>query len=322
MQLNRLWRLLFGAVALAATACQAQTFPTKPIRVIVPFPPGGADVTLRLLQPKMQEELGQAIVVDNRPGANGIIGSELGAHADPDGYTLLYTTSSTLVSGIFLVKTVPFDPVKDFMPITIVFDSPNILVANLSVPANNLQELIAYAKRNPGKLTYASSSIGSAAHLDGEVLKMTTGIDILHVPFKGFGPAVQEFLAGRVDLLPIPYFVVKGFLAAGKIKALGIHDDKHFPPLPQVSTLGEVAPNFTHLPGWVGMLGPGGLPRPVVNRVRDSIVKALNTPDIRARFNEDGNIIVADTPEHFSATIKSDITNVGKIVKILNIQPE
>jgi tripartite-type tricarboxylate transporter receptor subunit TctC len=309
------------ACAALAFAVHAQTFPTRPVRVIVPFPPGGADITARLLAVKMQEELGKPFIIDTRAGAKGLIGTEATARAAPDGYTLLYTASSTVVANIYLFKSVPY-ATRDFTPISIVFDAPNVLLAHPSVPANSLKELVDYARNNPGKLTYASSSIGSASHMEMEAFKIAAGLDIVHVPFKGFGPAVQEFLSGRLSLLPIPYFVVKSQIAAGKVKPLAVADSRRYAPLPQIPALTEAAAAFQRAPAWVGVLGPAGMPRPVVARLHDSIVKAVNAPDIRSRFEDDGLLVFANTPEQFADIIKGDVAYVSKMVKTLNIQPE
>ena len=319
MQLVRAAAML--ACAVLSLAASAQSYPTRPVRVIVPFPPGGADITARLLSVKMQDDLGQPVIIDNRAGANGMIGTEATARSAPDGYTLLFTASSTIVANTYLFKNVPYTS-RDFTPISIVFDAPNVLLAHPSVPVSSLKELIDYAKGNPGKLTYASSSIGSASHMEMEGFKIVAGLDIVHVPFKGFGPAVQEFLSGRISLLPIPYFVVKAQIAAGKVKPIAVADNRRYAPLPQIPALTEAAPSFQRAPAWVGVLGPAGLPRPIVGRLHDSIVKAVNAPDVRARLEDDGQIIFANSPEQFADIIKSDIDYVSKMVRTLNIQPE
>ena len=315
-------RTIAAAVLLAmAAAVHAQGFPVKPIHMVVPFPPGGADITARLLAAKMQVDLGQPIVVDNRAGANGAIGCEAVARSAPDGYTLLYTPSATIVANMYLIKDLRYTA-KDFTPVSIVFDAPNLVLAHPSVPMKSMTEVMEYAKRNPGKLTYASSGIGGAAHMEMEVFKRAAGIDILHVPYKGFGPAVQDFLGGGVNLFPVPYFVVKGFIAAGKAKVLAVADSKRYAPLPQAPALTELAPAFQRAPAWVGVLGPKGLPRAVVNRLHDSIVKGVNAPDVRARFDDDGLLVFANTPEQFADVINGDVEYVGKVVKMLGIKPE
>ena len=307
-------------LSFAATA-NAQGFPAKPIHVIVPFPPGGADITARLLGAKMQEDLGQSIVIDNRAGASGAIGSEAVARAAPDGYTLLYTPSAAVVANMYLIKDLPYT-YKNFTPVSIVFDAPNVLLAHPSVPVGTMAELLDYAKRNPGKLTYASSGIGTAAHMEMEIFRLASGADVLHVPYKGFGPAVQEFLSGRISLLPIPYFVVKGFISSGKAKVLAVADSKRYPPLPQAPALTEIAPAFQRAPAWVGILGPVGMPRPIVTRLHDAIVKAVNAPDVKARFDDDGLLVFANTPEQFAEIVNGDVDYVAKVAKMLGIKPE
>jgi tripartite-type tricarboxylate transporter receptor subunit TctC len=304
-----------------AGAVHAQLFPSKPVRVIVPFPPGGADITARLLAVRMQEDLGQPVLVDNRPGANGMIGTEATARAAADGYTLLYTASSTVVANLFLYKNVPYTT-RDFSPVSAVFDAPNVLLAHPSLAVGSLKELLDYARNHPGKLTYASSSIGSASHMDMEVFRIAAGVDMVHVPFKGFGPAVQEFLSGRLSLLPVPYFVVKSQIAAGKVKPLAVADTRRYAPLPDIPALSEQVSAFQRAPAWVGLLGPAALPGAVVERLHGALVKAVNAPDIRARFEDDGLLVLANRPEQFADMIRSDVDYVARVVRTLNIQPE
>jgi tripartite-type tricarboxylate transporter receptor subunit TctC len=234
---------------------------------------------------------------------------------------VLFTAASTVVANGFLFKTVPYTP-RDFTPVSIVFDAPNVLLAHPSVPVNSLRELVDYAKRNPGKLTYASSSTGSASHMEAEAFKSAAGVDIVHVPYKGFGPAVQDVLAGQVNLLPIPYFVVRGQIAAGKLKPIAVADTQRYAALPQVPPISDVAPGFQRAPAWVGVLGPAGLPRPVVARLHDSIVKSVSAPDVRKRLEDDGQIIIGNTPEQFADVMKANVEYLSKMVKALNIQPE
>ena len=313
----------FAAVLAAVSlSAMAQSFPAKPIHVIVPFPPGGIDTPMRLLGPFMQQDLGQPVVIDNRAGANGIIGSELVARSAPDGYTLLFGTSSTLVSAVFLSKNLPFDPVKDFSPITIAYAGVETLSVNSSVPLNSVKELVDYAKRNPGKLAYASSGIGSAYHLDGELLKLAAGIDLVHVPYKGTGPALQDLVAGRIEVGFPTYGNVRPFLTSGKVKVLALIDANRYSGLPAVPTVAETLPTFVKAPSWIAMVGPAGLPRAIQMRLHDSIVKAANTPEVRKVLEDGGSQLVLDTPEEFAAQLKSDLERTGAIVKALGIQPE
>jgi tripartite-type tricarboxylate transporter receptor subunit TctC len=314
--------VLFSALCIcAAPGALAQAWPSRPIRMVVPFPPGAADIPARLIAPKMQAELGQPVFIDNRAGANGIIGSDAVAKSPPDGYTVLFTASSTIIANQYLFKTIPYTP-ADFTPVSIVLDTPNLLMAHPSTPFNSLKELVEQAKRSPGKFTYASSSIGSAAHMEGEGFKTAAGLDIVHVPYKGFGAAIPELLAGRVDLMPVPYFVVKAMIASGKLKPIAVSDSARYAKLPQLPALSEVAPGFHRAPAWLGVLGPAKLPRPVVGRLNAAIVKAVNAPDVRARFNDDGMIVFGNTPEQFAEVMRQDIAFVSKMVKTLGIHPE
>ena len=221
------WRFGLGLLlAAVATVAAAQVFPTKPVRVVVPFPPGGVDVLARVVTNKLGELTGQPFVLENRAGANGIIGSELVMRAAPDGYTLLVTTSSTMVTSVFLSKNVPFDPVKDFTPIGAMYEAVQLLAVRTGLPVNSVRDLVEYARRNPGKLTYATSGIGSAFHFMGEAFKQLTGTDILHVPYKGTGPVAVALIAGEVDMAFPSYGNLSGNVA--KLKVLGVTDAKRY----------------------------------------------------------------------------------------------
>jgi tripartite-type tricarboxylate transporter receptor subunit TctC len=297
------------AAGLPPALCGAQAFPTKPVRVVVPFPPGGVDVTIRLMQNGMQADLGQPIVIENRPGANGFIGSEYVAHQPADGYTLLATSSSTLIAGPAVSSNVPFDAEKDFAPITMIFSTVSTLVAKPSLPVSSVRELIDLAKASPGKLSYASTGIGSAQHLDAETFKLTAGVDLNHIPYKGFGPVVQALLGQEVDVAFVTTQTVAPLIAAGKVKLLALYNGKrpaNFPDLPQLS---DFAPGFRAVPGFIGLLGPATLARPIVMRLNGAAVKTLRSPDVTRKLEEVGANIVADTPDEFAQAIKSGLEN-------------
>lgn len=314
---------LCAAVFLVASpVANAQAFPTKPIRMIVPYPPGGIDPYARVMMPAMNEFLGQPIVLENRPGANGIIGSEIVARSAPDGYTILFGTSSTLVGGIFLIKDVPFDPVKDLTPISNMFEPMQVLAAPASFAPNTVRELVDYAKRNPGKISYGSSGIGSIFHLNGELLKIVADIDMVHVPYKGTGPLATELLAGRVDLAFPALSNVRGFLASGKVKLLAVPETKRLAQLPEVPTVAETLPAFQKVPSWIAMFGPAGMPRPVVTRLHAAIVRGLSTPEARKYHEDNGSQIMATGPEQLAAALNTDLDRVGKLIKRLDIKPE
>ncbi len=320
---TRILAALLAAIYLAASpVAYAQAYPTKPIRMIVPYPPGGIDPYARVMMPAMNEFLGQPIVLENRPGANGIIGSEIVARSAPDGYTILFGTSSTLVGGIFLIKDVPFDPVKDLTPISNMFEPLQVLAAPASFAPNTVKELLDYAKRNPGKISYGSSGIGSVFHLNGELLKIVAEIDMVHIPYKGTGPLATELLAGRVDVAFPALSNVRGFLASGKVKLLAVPESKRLTQLPDVPTVAETLPAFQKVPSWIAMFGPAGLSRPVVNRLHDAIVRGLSSPESRKYHDDNGSQIMATGPEQLAAALKGDLERVGRLIKRLDIKPE
>ena len=301
-------------------AALAQAYPTKPIRVVVPFPPGGVDLPMRLIQARMAESLGQPIVIENRPGANGYIGSENVARSAPDGYSVLATSASTIVSGPLISKSVPFDPVKDFTPVTMLTRSVNVFVLN-SLQIKSVKELIDLAKRSPGKLSYASSGVGSSQHLDGEAFKLAAGVNMVHVPYKGGGPEVQAILAGEIEVALVTYQQIHSYLASGKVRILATYDGKRFPGLAAVPDVIETLPNFQKSASWIGVLGPAGLPRPITMRLYEAITKAINAPDTRSKLDSD-SLIVANTPDEFVEAMRIDIEQTSRIVKSLGIKFE
>lgn len=276
---------------------------------------------MRIIQPRVMEDMDQPIVIENRPGANGFIGSQLVARAGRDGYTLLASSASPLVSGAVLSKNMPFDPVKDFTPITTLTRSVNLLVVRASVPVDSVSGLIDYAKHNPGKLYYGSTGIGSIQHLDAEGFKLASGVDMVHVPYKGFGPVVQAILSGEVQVTFVTLQFIQPQVAAGKIKVLAVYDGNRYPGLSKVPDLTETLPEFRKSPSWIGILGPAGLPRPIVSRLHGAIVNALKAPEVRASF-EDNSVIVGDTPEQFAASLKNGLEQTAKLQNHLHIQLE
>ena len=301
----------FAALSLAATA---QSYPSKPIRVVVPFPPGGVDVTIRQMQTVMTNDLGQQLVIDNRAGANGYIGSEMVARAAPDGYTIL-ATSVALVTGPAITKA-PFDVVKDFAPITQIFTTVGAVVVKPSLPVNNIRELIDYAKKFPGKLSYGTSGIGSAQHIDGEMLKLIAGIDMVHVPYKGGGPQIQAIVAQEVDISFFPMQQIRQHIVTGKAKMIATYDGKRYAGMPNIPDTTETLPEYRRLPGWVGVFGPAGLPRPVLQRLYAAMAKALGTPEVRALM-EENSVVVGNAPEEFAAIIRAEAERAVKVVQDL-----
>ena len=307
--------------ALLAQVAAAQPFPSKPIRIVVPFAPGGVDITARLLQPKMQEDLGQPIIIENRPGAGGVTGSVAVSKSVPDGYTLLMTASGTLISTPLLASKPAFNPINDFSPITVVFQAVSTLVVNAALPVNSVKELIDYARRSPGKIGFASPGIGTNQHMDGEVFKATAGLDIFHVPYKGFGPSIQDLVAGHIQLGFVTYANIRGQLATGKVKIIAVGDPRRYTGLPDVPTISETLPSYQRVPGWSGaLLGPPGLSKPILSRLHGAALKAINTPEVRAKLDEGGSLVMGITPEEFTTLLKTDLERVGKIIKALGIK--
>ena len=314
------WGFALLGVLLSALAA-AQSYPSKPVRLVVPFAPGGVDITARLLQPKMQEDLGQAIIIENRPGAGGVTGSVAVINSAADGYTLLMTASGTLISTPLLAKKPAFDPLRDFSPITVVFQAVSTLVVNAALPVNSVKELIDHARRNPGKVGFASPGIGTNQHMDGEVFKATAGLDIFHVPYKGFGPSIQDLVAGHIQLGFVTYANIRPQLGSGKVKIIAVGDARRYPALPDVPTIAETLPAYQRVPGWSGaLLGPPGLLKPILSRLHGAALKAINTPEVRAKLDEGGSLVMGITPEEFTILLKTDLERVGKIIKSLGIK--
>jgi tripartite-type tricarboxylate transporter receptor subunit TctC len=314
--------MMAAACLVLSLAAHSQAYPSKPLRMIVPYAPGGIDPFARVMMPKMVELLGQPIVLENRPGANGMIGSEIVARAAPDGYTILFVTSSTVVGGVFLIKDVRFDPVKDLTPISLMFEPTHVVATPASFPVNSMKELVAYAKRNPGKISYGSSGIGSIFHLNGELLRIAADIDIVHVPYRGSAPLATELLAGRVELAFPALNNMRPFLGSGKVKLLAVAEPKRLPSLPTIPTVAETFPGFQKAPSWIAMFGPSGLSREIVDRLHHTIAAALNAPEVRKFHDDNGSQILADTPERLSEKLKADLEKVGRLIRQLNIQAE
>lgn len=304
------------------SGAQAQAFPSKPLRMVVPFPPGGIDTQARVLAQKMADDLGQPVVVENRAGANGNIGSENVARSAPDGHSMLFTSSSTMVIGPFVSKNVPFDPIKDFTPVLNVYESLQTLAVPVTSPVSSVRELVELARRNPGKLTYSSSGVGSWVHLTGEVFKQVTGTDIVHVPYKGTGPMASDLAAGRIDLSFPSYSTAASFLAANKVKLLALADSKRSMSKPEIPAITESFPDFMPPPTWIALFAPANLPQPILRRLAGSAQKALDSPDLRAIYAKGNVTIIGGTPEDLAATLRKDWEITARLVKRLGIQPE
>ena len=306
---------------MPATA-MGQTYPVKPIRLVVSSPPGGIDAYVRIFTPRAAEMLGQPVIIENRGGANGAIGAEYVARAAPDGYPILFATSAPMVFGAILNKATPFDPVRDFTPILNVLDSLKIVTVHASLPVNTLQELIDYAKRNPGKLSYATSGIGSVFHMNGELFKLAAGVDIVHVPYKGTAAMATDLIAGRAEVGFPALNNVKAGIAGGKVKVLALLDQRRYAGLPKLATLSELLPGFEPSPSWTGIFGPAGLARPIVERLNSVFLKALDAPEVKSFIDDNGAVVIGGTPADFAAALKADLVTAAKAVKSANIKPE
>jgi tripartite-type tricarboxylate transporter receptor subunit TctC len=316
-------RTLLAALLSIPLLCLAQQWPSKPIRLVVPYPPGGStDLLARTVGAKVGEALGQTIVVDNRAGAGGMLGSDLVAKAEPDGYTILLGTGATHGLTLLLSKTVPYDPVRDFTPITAAVEVPIILVVHPSIPANNGRELVDWAKKNPGKLSFGSSGTGSPHHLSGELLKQVAGIDMVHVPYKGAAPAVQDLIGNQIPAVFTTLSTALPHIRAGKIRAVGFVEAKRQPNIPEVPTLGESIPGYVMPASWLGFFGPAKLPEPVLRRLNAEIVKAVQSADVRAKLEPAGMPIVGTSAEEFARMVRDDIETFRRIVTAAGIKPE
>jgi tripartite-type tricarboxylate transporter receptor subunit TctC len=314
------------AAALMATAlpiAQAQQFPTKPVRMVTQFSAGASgDTVVRTVTAPLSELLGQPVVVDNRAGAGGVLAAEIVKSAAPDGYTLFAGTSSTQIIRLYVAKSTPFDPVKDFTPITQMIESVTTIVMNPEVPAANLKELVEYARKNPNKVAFGTSGIGSEHHLSGEQIKQLAGVQMLHVPYKASVQGLLDVISGRLPMAFSIYVVALPHIKSGKVKILGVVRDKRSPLLPDVPAVPEMVPGFEPPPSWVGIFGPANLPGPLLRRLNGDIVKALSLPETRTKLTDQGLEIIGSTPEEFSAKIQRQKDLVARIVKGAGIQPE
>jgi tripartite-type tricarboxylate transporter receptor subunit TctC len=295
-------------------------YPQRALKMIVPFPPAGAtDVVGRIVAQKLTERLGQSVVVENRPGAGGTIGSDLVAKSAPDGYTILMATSSTHSIGPVLQK-LPYDPIRDFAAITHVANVPNVLVVSPKLPVASVKELIAHAKANPGKLNFASSGVGTIVHLNAELFKMLTGVDMVHVPYKGTALSIPDVANGNIAMLFDSLASVMPHVKAGNVRPLAVNAPQRSPLLPEVPTLAEAGlPAFDRYT-WFGMFAPAGTPPEVVRRLQAEVAAALKAPDLRERFDAVGAEPVGSTPEQFVERIRSDSVKWSEVIKAGNVK--
>jgi tripartite-type tricarboxylate transporter receptor subunit TctC len=307
---------------LMTAPAEAQKYPSRPIRMIVPYPPGGSlDITMRIVAPKMREVIGQNVIIDSRPGADGNIGAELVARAPADGYTVLIH-AVPLVVNPSLRRKLPFDVNKDFVPVSLLTASPLVLVVNPSVPAKSVKDLVAIAKKSPGKLTYASAGNGSNLHMAAELFNIVAGTKMLHVIYKGGGPALVAVLSGEVDLSYLNIAAIMAYAKSGRLRALAITSKKRSPLMPDVPTVAESgAPGYEFV-SWAGALVPAGTPGNIVTALYEAFAKALHTPVAEKRFAEQGTVIVASSPDEFAKFFKAELAKWAKVVKETGIKAE
>ena len=319
------FRIVSTAIALlvsaGAGAQPAPAWPVKPVRIVVPFSPGGStDVTARVIGQRLTEQIGQSFAIDNRAGAGGNIGAELVAKAPPDGYTLLLATTGVMSINQYLYKVLAYDPERDFAPITQLGGLPLVLVANPALPARTLKELVAIARKRPGDLTFASSGIGGGTHMTAELFNAASGLKMVHVPYKGSPQAIQDLVAGNVILMFDQVVSSMPQVNAGKLRALAITSAQRFQTLPDLPTIAESGfPGFESV-SFNGLAAPAATPREIVNRVQGEVAKALKTPELRERMLRDGMEPVGSTPEAFAAFIRSERVKWSRVVKDLGLR--
>lgn len=316
------FRFALLLLALLAGAAAAQDYPNRAIRLIVTFPPGGgADIVARVLAPHLTEQLGQQIVIDNRSGASGIIGLELAAKSPPDGYTLVVGISGTLAINPSMFPKLPYDSIRDFAPISLVAVGPNMLVVHPSLPVKSVPELIAFAKQRPGKLSYASSGIGGAPHLAGELFKYMAGVDIVHVPYKGAAPATTDVLGGHVPMMFAGMGAAMPHIETGKLRPMGVAGPQRSSRLPAVPAIAEFLPGFS-AETWFGILAPRGTAPVIVGRLSAAIKTAASRRDVKEQLLSGGYEVQLSTPAEFADYIASEVKKWAQVIKATGIKAE
>lgn len=312
--------LLVIALAFGAQLSMAQTFPDRPITLVVPNPPGGlVDTSARLLSEPLSRVIGQPVIVDNKPGASGNTAYQYVAKAKPDGYTLLISYSGYHVGNPALMDKLPWDPIKDFSPVALLTVSTNVIAVHPSVPVNNLKEFIAYAKANPGKLNYASQGNGSVSHIGTEIFKQTTGVDMVHVPYKGSGAAIQDVLAGQVQVFISTPPSLMQHIQSGKLKGLAVTGKSRHPGMPNVPTTTEAGLPSFQLESWVALYAPTGTPAPVITKLTDSVKQSLAMPEVKERAEAAGVELRYLSPTAMDALLKKELPYWNKAIKAAHI---
>ena len=316
MVLSRLSAIFFTAAALVAPVAWSQAYPAKPMRLVVPQAPGGGNDTMaRLIGARLTQSLKQQVLVDNRPGAGGLLAAEAVAKAPPDGYTLLLGNVATLTIIPNVQKKVPYDPFKDFEPVSLIASAPLLVVVHPSLPVNSVKQLVALAKAKPGALNYASNGIGSSTHLATELFKVMTGTDMTHVPYKGLSPATADLLSGQVQVMFSSAVAMLPHVKSGRLRAIAMTGAKRSKAIPDVPTVAEAGVRDYEAGSWYGILVPAGTDRAIVDTLSRSIAAAMQSQDIQDRLNNEAVIPVGSTPAQFAAHIKKEYSRVAQVVK-------
>jgi len=306
--------MLLCAVFVAQAA--AQTFPSRPIRLVVGFAPGGGvDINARMLAPKLSEYLGQQVVVENKPGAGTNIANEFVARSPADGTTLLMNTAAVAIN-MSLYRNLPFDTLRDFAPVSVFSESPNVVVVNAKLPASNLKELVELARKSPGRLNFSSAGVGTTQHLSAELLKLRTNTQIVHIPYKGTAPSLTGLIAGEVDLTFANIPAIQAHVKSGRLRALATTGTKRDPQLPDVPTMKEAGVEGVDVTVWYGVLAPAATPRDVVQTIAASVTRATRDPDTRRRMLEQGADPVGSTPEEFGKLLREEVARWAEVVKV------
>ncbi len=306
---------------VGALASAQSSFPNKPVKIIVPFPPGGGnDVIARVIGQKLTDRWGQPVVIDNRAGANGIVGLQALMQSPPDGYTLAVGAAGPLAVNPSLYARLPYDPVKDFAAVTNLVNYPLLLVVHPSVPARTTREVVALAKSKPGQLSYASPGSGNSGHLAGELFNSMAGVHTLHVPYKGQGPALTDLLSGQVQMLYSSIPSVINQVKTGQLRAIAVGSAKRLPSLPDIPTIAESGVPGYEAYSWVGLVAPANTPSDIVHKIYRDVSDILKQPDVAEKLNQQGALPVGDTPEEFSQYIKAEVAKWGQVVRNANIK--
>ena len=314
--------MLGVALAFAATGALAQTYPSKPITLVIGYTPGAvSDLAARTLSDGLNQAWGQPVIVDNRPGSGSNIAAGYVARAPADGYTLMVGTDATLTSNVFLYKHTPFDPVKDFAPIINAGANIICLAVNAELPIKSVADVIDYAKKNPGKLAYGTSGVGSPHHLSGELLRQKAGIEITHIPYKGGGAAVNDLLGGHIGMAFLSLSAAVPHMNTGKIRIVAVVEKTRYAALPDIPTVGETVPGF-EMSSWVGVFAPAGTPPDIVAKLNDAMAKVLKTDAVKGKLANLGLVVQAGTPAELAETVKDGLKVRGELVKAAGIQPE